>query len=123
MPRSSAARRPAESEERDSTYRAVADGTRREILDLLALRGPLRAGDIAGHFNTISRPAVSRHLRVLREAELLRSENRGREHWLSVNPLPLQELRDWVSHYERFWSDKLDELARLVEEQPDSTRR
>lgn len=100
----------------DGTYKAVSDGTRREIIDLLARRGPLRAGDIAAHFSSISRPAVSRHLRVLREAQLLRGETRGREHWLAVNPLPLREVQEWVRCYEQFWSDKLDVLARLVEE-------
>lgn len=113
--RQPAARRTSRPRDPDNTYKAVADGTRREIIDLLARRGPLRAGDIAGHFKDISRPAVSRHLRVLREAQLLRGENRGREHWLAVNPLPLREVQEWVQHYERFWSDKLDELARLVE--------
>lgn len=112
-----AAARPA-SAHPDGTYRAVSDATRREILDLLAARGPLRAGDIAVHFGRISRPAVSRHLRVLQDAELLRGETRGREHWLSINPLPLREVQGWVAHYEHFWRGKLDELARLVEDGP-----
>jgi DNA-binding transcriptional ArsR family regulator len=100
----------------DATYRAVSDGTRRQIIDLLARRGPLRAGDIAEQFGSISRPAVSRHIRVLREARLLRGETRGREHWLSLDTRPLKEVQDWVSYYEKFWTDQLDALAKLVEE-------
>jgi predicted enzyme related to lactoylglutathione lyase/DNA-binding transcriptional ArsR family regulator len=100
--------RASQRRDPDATYRAVSDGTRRRIIDLLARRGPLRAGDIAEQFSDISRPAVSRHLRVLREARLLRGETRGREHWLSVNPLPLKEVQDWVNYYQQFWSDQLD---------------
>ncbi len=115
-----AQKRPPARRDPDGTYKAVSDGTRREIIDLLARRGPLRAGDIAAHFSTISRPAVSRHLRVLREAQLLQGETRGREHWLRVNPLPLREVQEWVRCYEQFWNDKLDLLARLVEDEPET---
>ncbi len=100
----------------DNTYRALADGTRREIMDCLLEHGPMRATDIARRFPQISRPAVSRHVRVLREAGLLEEHSRGRERWQHVRPLPLAEVQQWVRRYEKFWSDKLDELARLVED-------
>lgn len=100
----------------DNTYRALADGTRREILDCLLSEGPLRATDIALRFPQISRPAVSRHVRILREAGLLEERVEGRERWQHVRPLPLHEVQLWVARYERFWSDKLDGLARLVED-------
>jgi DNA-binding transcriptional ArsR family regulator len=100
----------------DNTYRALADATRREILDCLLSQGPMRATDIAARFPQISRPAVSRHVRILREAGLLEERLAGRERWQHVRPLPLREVQQWVARYERFWSGKLDELARLVED-------
>ncbi|MEZ5336792.1 MAG: metalloregulator ArsR/SmtB family transcription factor [bacterium] len=100
----------------DNTYRALADGTRREILDCLLEHGPMRATDLAAHFPEISRPAVSRHVRILREAGLLEERLRGRERWQHVRPLPLREVQQWVQRYERFWSDRLEDLARLVED-------
>jgi len=100
----------------DNTYRALADGTRRGILDCLLAHGPLRATDLAARFPQISRPAVSRHVRVLREAGLLEERLQGRERWQHVRPLPLREVQQWVERYEKFWSVKLDDLARLVED-------
>ena len=100
----------------DQTYRAVSDGTRRQIIDLLVSRGPLRAGDIAGNFPSISRPAVSKHLRILRESRLVRESKQGRERWYAFSAVPLSEVYQWVRRYEQFWSGKLEELARIVEE-------
>ncbi|MCB1220779.1 MAG: winged helix-turn-helix transcriptional regulator [Planctomycetales bacterium] len=100
----------------DNTYRALADGTRREILDCLLEHGPLRATDLAAHFPEISRPAVSRHVRILREAGLLEERTKGRERWQQVRPIPLRDVQQWVRRYERYWTGKLDELARLVED-------
>ena len=101
---------------RHSPYRAVSDGTRRHILDLLRDTGPLRAGDIAGHFQKISRPAVSKHLRILRQARLVDEVQQGRERWYRLNPQPLREMYEsWLQHYEAFWSERLQTLKRLVE--------
>lgn len=103
----------------DTTLRAVSDPTRREILGLLAA-GPQRAGDIALHFPRLSRPAVSRHLRVLREAGLVgevppQPAEDAREVWYAASPVPLREIEQWVAHYRRYWRDKLYDLADLVE--------
>lgn len=102
---------------RHSPYRAVSDGTRRRILDLLRDTGPLRAGDIAAKFPKISRPAVSKHLRILRHARLVEEVQQGREHWYQLNPQPLREMYEsWLRPYEAFWTERLQTLKRIVEE-------
>ena len=103
----------------DTTLRAVADPTRREILSLVEST-PLRAGDIAVRFPRLSRPAVSRHLRVLREAGLVGEAPPPRDHdarevWYIARPEPLHKVEQWVAHYRGFWRDRLDDLAGLAE--------
>jgi DNA-binding transcriptional ArsR family regulator len=87
---------------------ALADPTRRELVALLA-RGELAAGDLAGRF-PVSRPAVSRHLRVLREAGLVRSRTDGRRRLYALDPRPLRELDDWLEPYRELWARRLDAL-------------
>jgi DNA-binding transcriptional ArsR family regulator len=102
---------------RHSPYRAISDPTRRRILDLLRDAGPQRAGAIAVSFPRISRPAVSKHLRILRQARLVRETAQGRERWYRLNPEPLRELYDsWLRHYEAFWTERLATLKQIVEE-------
>lgn len=102
---------------KSSPYRAVSDPTRRRILDLLRDGGPLRAGDIARRCPRISRPAVSKHLRILRRAQLVREAQDGREWWYHLNPGPLREMYEgWLQHYATFWSQRLHALKRVTEE-------
>jgi DNA-binding transcriptional ArsR family regulator len=91
---------------------AIADPVRREILMLLRERG-LSAGDISGRFD-ISRPAVSRHLRVLRECGLVVDEVRGRERWYRVETAPLAPLVQWLAELHNRWSGPLDALRTEV---------
>jgi DNA-binding transcriptional ArsR family regulator len=91
---------------------AVADPVRREILTLLT-NGPLPAGEIASRF-TISRPAISRHLRVLREGQLVVAEERGRERLYSLDARPLAELDGWLQGFRAFWDQRLDDLEAEV---------
>lgn len=100
-----------------SLFRAISDPTRRLILDALLADGPLRAGDLAQRFSTISRPAVSKHVRVLRGAGLVIQSQKGRERWYALNPTPLQQVQAWVESYETFWSDKLEDLKELAEKE------
>jgi DNA-binding transcriptional ArsR family regulator len=86
----------------------LADGTRRRIVELLA-DGDRTAGELADEF-TVSRPAVSRHLRVLREAGLVRSRERGTQRLYSLDPAPLEELDAWLSRYRGFWTQRLEAL-------------
>nr|PZN69750.1 MAG: ArsR family transcriptional regulator [Bacillota bacterium] len=99
----------------ERVLQALADPTRRRILDLLA-EGDLAAGEIAAHFPAISRPAVSQHLAVLREAGLVRERREGRRRIYQLEPEPLRELWEgWLARYQRFWDDRLASLKRLVE--------
>ena len=83
-------------------YRAIADPTRRRILDALRELGPLLAGEIAALFPNISRPGISRHLRVLRQARLIRQHQSDdkRQRRYMIDAQPLQEINQWLAHYE-----------------------
>ena len=98
-----------------SPFSAISDPTRRNILDKLAQSGPMRAGNLAKIFSSISRPAVSKHLRVLRKASLVKQEIRGREIWYFAEGLPLQEVHSWLNKYESFWANRLIALKQLTE--------
>ena len=87
---------------------ALADPTRRHIVELLAEQDR-DAGELASHFE-ISRPAVSRHLRVLREHGLVRSRSLAQRRVYSLDPEPLEEIDAWLSKYRAFWSNRLDAL-------------
>jgi DNA-binding transcriptional ArsR family regulator len=94
-------------------FQAIADPTRREVLKLLVDQEmPVTA--ISGHF-PISRTAVSKHLRILSEAGLVKERKVGRETRYRLETQPLQELRSWLQYYERYWENKLSALQRLVE--------
>ena len=93
----------------------MAEPTRRRILDLLA-GGERSAGELAGHFPEISRPAVSQHLGVLREAGLVSERQQGRFRLYRLEPEPMRQVWEgWLSRYQRFWDDRLAVLKELVE--------
>ena len=94
-------------------YRAIADPTRRAILDRLMIQ-PLEAGAIAARF-PVSRPAISRHLRLLRRATLVREVRHGRRRDYHLDPQPLQQIDEWLTRYRLFWSAKLVALKEFVE--------
>lgn len=98
-----------------AVFRAISDPTRREILDVLRDQGPLRAGDLADRFRTMSRPAVSKHVRILREAGLLVVNQLGRERWYQVQAQALHQVQIWVAGYESMWQTKLQDLKAIVE--------
>jgi DNA-binding transcriptional ArsR family regulator len=87
---------------------ALADPTRRRIVELLAERDR-DAGEIASHFR-VSRPAVSRHLRVLREHGLVQARSVAQRRVYSLDPEPLEEIDAWLAKYRRFWANRLDAL-------------
>lgn len=89
-------------------FEALSDPTRRRVLELLAER-ELSAGEIAAAF-TVSRPAVSRHLRVLREAGLVRARRDSQRRVYGLEAAPLLEVDAWLDTYRRFWPDRLDRL-------------
>ena len=87
---------------------ALSDPTRRRIVELLA-DGERTAGDLAAQF-PVTRPAVSRHLRVLRETGLVRARGEAQRRVYSLDPAPLAELDDWLSRYRAIWTNRLDAL-------------
>ena len=92
----------------DLVAQALADETRRAILRMLR-DGELAAGAIAGAFD-VTRPAISRHLRVLREAGLVQVRAEGQRRVYSLDPRPLSELDAWLAPYRRLWAHRLDAL-------------
>ena len=101
-------------------FQAIADTTRRTILDLLRDKGAMRVSDIVAHFPHITQPAISKQLRVLRECNLVQEEQRGRERWYHLNPDPLRTIYDdWLRHYQPLWSKRLNTLKDLVENDND----
>lgn|SRR5690348_8042105 len=99
--------------QRDAVFRALADPTRREILRLLR-SGQQPVGRIASNFQT-SRPAISRHLRLLRSAGLVVTRERGTSRLCGLNAKPLRAVDDWLQDYSAFWRDSLRSLKRHVE--------
>ncbi|RAP78332.1 ArsR/SmtB family transcription factor [Paenibacillus montanisoli] len=94
-------------------FQAIADPTRREVLKLLVDQEmPVTA--ISGHF-PMTRTAVSKHLRILAEAGLVKERKVGRETRYRLETQPLQELKNWLNYYERYWENKLSALQRFVE--------
>jgi DNA-binding transcriptional ArsR family regulator len=98
----------------DRTFAALADGTRRAILGRLAM-GEATVGELAEPFR-VSRPAISKHLRVLERAGLVRRTRDGRISRCVLNARPMRDAADWVDRYRAFWTGQLDALARYVEE-------
>ena len=97
----------------DAAFSALADPTRRAVLDLLR-NGSLPAGRIASAF-PVSRPAVSKHLRMLRRARLVRERREGRHRVYELDPRPLQAVDSWLSQYRSFWQTSLSNLKGVLE--------
>ncbi|HLW59169.1 MAG TPA: metalloregulator ArsR/SmtB family transcription factor [bacterium] len=95
-------------------FRAIADPTRRQILSLLR-GGRHTVGEIAGNFRT-SRPAISKHLRVLRSAGLVKTQRDGTARVCQLNATPLRAVDDWLQDYRVFWRETMRNLKRYVEE-------
>lgn len=98
----------------DDMFHALADNTRRAMLDLLLRKGSLPAGEIARSF-PISRPAVSKHLRLLHHARLVQERRRGRHRLYHLNPQPLKSVDRWLEQYRVFWNTRLGRLKAFVE--------
>jgi DNA-binding transcriptional ArsR family regulator len=106
----------------DLTFAALADPTRRRILESLSHQ-QMRVTDLAEPFS-MSLPAVSKHLRVLEKAGLLKRRRLGREHHIELEPEPMKKAHLWIEHYRKFWEGSLDSLADYLENnQPSSTKR
>src|SRR3569623_1124602 len=99
----------------DSVFHALGDATRRQMLRELA-GGERTVGQLAEPFS-ISLAAASKHIKVLEGAGMIRREVRGRTHLCRLAPGPLASAPEWLSFYERFWTSRLDALARLLREE------
>jgi DNA-binding transcriptional ArsR family regulator len=97
----------------EATFGALADPTRRAVLDLLR-QGSQPAGQIASAF-PVSRPAISKHLRLLRRAHLVEERREGRHRLYQLNPEPLRAVDSWLEQYRSFWSQNLTSLKAFVE--------
>jgi DNA-binding transcriptional ArsR family regulator len=96
----------------DDTLLALAAATRRAILQRLA-KGETRVTDLAEPFD-LSLNSVSKHIRILERASLVRRRVSGREHLLSLNPAPLDEAAEWINRQRAFWNDRLDALDAML---------
>ena len=110
----------------DRVFHALSDATRRAIIGALAGR-PHTVSELSAPF-PISLAAVSKHIKMLERARLVRREVRGREHLCRLDPVGLGEAAGWLAGYERFWNERLDALAALLDEEvpavaPRRTRR
>jgi len=96
-------------------FGAIANPTRRQLLVLLR-GGPMNVTAMAEQF-ALGRPAISEHLKVLRDAGLVREEPRGRERFYHLDAEPLREVGEWLGPYEQFWRAKLAGLRDLLDEE------
>ena len=96
----------------DRVFHSLADGTRRSIL-LQLKKGPMRVTDLAEKYDC-SLNAVSKHIKVLERADLIKRDVQGRTHLCSVNPQQLKNAQQWIETYRSFWTKKLGQLEKFV---------
>jgi DNA-binding transcriptional ArsR family regulator len=96
------------------SFHALADPTRRKIIEILAHHGQLRATEIYEQFD-ISPQAVSQHLKVLRQANLVRVEKQAQQRLYQINPAAMLELEDWARQLRQLWNDRFDALEQLIQ--------
>ena len=105
-----------ETEQLNLAFSALADPTRRAILDRLSSEGELAVTEIAAPF-AVSLPAVMKHLDVLARANLIARNKSGRTVHCRLQDAAMQSAHQWLMHYERFWTEKLDRLATFLEDE------
>jgi DNA-binding transcriptional ArsR family regulator len=96
-----------------NSFTALADPTRRSIVEMLAASGQLSASEISGRFD-MSAPAISQHLKVLREAKLVQMEKRAQQRIYSIDAAGLDDMEQWIAQMRRFWNVRLDTLETLL---------
>ncbi|MDP9047973.1 MAG: metalloregulator ArsR/SmtB family transcription factor [Bacteroidota bacterium] len=98
---------------RRDVFQAIADPTRRDIIGLIAHKS-LNLNAVADHFD-ISRPAISKHIKILTQCGLLTIRQTGRDRFCEANFKKLNEVSEWVEQYRTFWTNKLDALGEFLE--------
>jgi DNA-binding transcriptional ArsR family regulator len=99
---------------RRDVFQAIADPTRREIINLIAYKR-MNVNTVAENFE-MSRPAISKHMKILEECGLVMMEQQGRERYCKAQLKPLHEVSDWVSRYKKEWEERLDEMEKYIKE-------
>ena len=95
-------------------FSALADPTRRNIIELLATNGQMAATDIYDNF-TVSHPAISQHLKVLREADLVRLEKSAQKRIYSLNPDTMHQIEDWIKRTTDHWDQRFEQLDKVLQ--------
>ena len=106
---------------RRDVFQAIADPTRREILNMIAHQS-LNLNSVAENFN-ISRPAISKHIKILTECGLVVITQQGRERYCEARLEKLNEIADWIAQYRKFWNIKLDALGNYLNGMPRSKKK
>ncbi|MDQ4140292.1 MAG: metalloregulator ArsR/SmtB family transcription factor [Bacteroidota bacterium] len=104
---------------RRDVFQAIADPTRREIINMLAHQS-LHLNAVAESFS-ISRPAISKHIKILRECGLIQITQKGRERYCQVNLKKLGQVAEWIEPYRKFWTHKLDSLDNFLNQDSTTT--
>lgn len=102
------------SELGNKIFKAIADPTRREIFHLLVVGSALSISQISNEFE-ISRQGVTKHIKILEDAQMVELKSKGREKYIFANPSALKEVKDWLAFYDKFWDDKLDALSKHLD--------
>jgi DNA-binding transcriptional ArsR family regulator len=105
---------------RRDVFQAIADPTRREIINLIAHQS-LNLNSIADNFS-VSRPAISKHIKILTECGLVTIKQDGREHYCSMDFRQFKEVSDWIEQYRIFWTEKLDALGKFLDNETKNER-
>ena len=99
---------------RRDAFQAIADPVRRDIIELLSDK-PLTVNSVAEQFN-ISRPAISKHIKILEECGIVKIDQKGRERFCIVQPASLIPAFMWMEHYQKLWEDRLDSFENYLNE-------
>jgi DNA-binding transcriptional ArsR family regulator len=105
----------------DPLFSALGDPTRRQVVEMLSDGREMTVNEVAQEFD-MSRQAVAKHLAILRDADVIRSEKRGRARVHVLVPGRMAVLAEWVEHYSEFWDGKLSGLKKLIEEEYSNDR-
>lgn len=97
-------------------FQALSDKSRRNIIELLAKKGQLTSTDISNQFH-ISAPAISQHLKVLKEANLVQMEKRAQQRLYKINPSAMEEIQKWIKKLTELWDDRFLALDKILEQQ------
>lgn len=99
----------------DKIFKAIADANRRQIFHVLVMAGTaMSMTQISEQFD-ISRQGVTKHIKMLEDAGLIKTETKGRERFCAAQPEKLKAVKDWLSYYDKFWDDKLGDLGKFLE--------